>query len=84
MAGEELSLSDGMQLMNEENLFLLGAVADNLRRKNSGNIVTFVCSYYLNYTNICAEVVHSVLFIERVQRETRILFPLNNSSQGPE
>ena len=54
MAGEELSLSDGMQLMNEENLFLLGAVADNLRRKNSGNIVTFVCSYYLNYTNICA------------------------------
>lgn len=54
MAGEELSLSDGMQLMNEENLFLLGAVADNLRRKNSGNTVTFVCSYYLNYTNICA------------------------------
>jgi aminodeoxyfutalosine synthase len=54
MAGEELSLSDGMQLMTEENLFLLGAVADTLRRKNSGNTVTFVCSYYLNYTNICA------------------------------
>jgi aminodeoxyfutalosine synthase len=54
MAGEELSHGDGMQLMNEENLFLLGAVADELRRKNSGNTVTFVCSYYLNYTNICA------------------------------
>ena len=54
MAGEELSYVDGMQLMNEENLFLLGAVADNLRRYNCGNTVTFVCSYYLNYTNICA------------------------------
>jgi aminodeoxyfutalosine synthase len=54
MAGEELSHSDGMQLMTEENLFLLGAVADNLRIKNSGNTVTFVCSYYLNYTNVCA------------------------------
>jgi aminodeoxyfutalosine synthase len=54
MAGEELSYDDGMQLMNEENLFLLGAVADSLRRHNSGNTVTFVCSYYLNYTNICA------------------------------
>ena len=54
MAGEELSCDDGMQLMNEENLFLLGAVADNLRRYNSGNTVTFVCSYYLNYTNVCA------------------------------
>ena len=54
MAGEELSYDDGMQLMNEENLFLLGAVADNLRRYNSGNTVTFVCSYYLNYTNVCA------------------------------
>lgn len=54
MAGEELSYDDGMQLMNEENLFLLGAVADNLRKYNSGNTVTFVCSYYLNYTNICA------------------------------
>ena len=54
MAGEELSYVDGMQLMNEEKLFLLGAVADNLRRYNCGNTVTFVCSYYLNYTNICA------------------------------
>lgn len=54
MAGEELSFNDGMQLMNEENLFLLGAAADNLRKQNSGDTVTFVCSYYLNYTNICA------------------------------
>jgi aminodeoxyfutalosine synthase len=54
MAGEELSLEDGIDLMEEENLFLLGAAADKLRKKTSGDTVTFVCSYYLNYTNICA------------------------------
>jgi aminodeoxyfutalosine synthase len=54
IAGEELSFEDGIQLMKEESLFLLGAAADKLRKKTSGNTVTFVCSYYLNYTNICA------------------------------
>ncbi len=54
MAGQELSYNDGLQLMNEENLFLLGAAADNIRKYLKGDSVTFVASYYLNYTNICA------------------------------
>jgi aminodeoxyfutalosine synthase len=54
LAGAELSYKDGLQLMNEENLFLLGAAADKIRRDLNGNRVTFVSSYYLNYTNICA------------------------------
>jgi aminodeoxyfutalosine synthase len=54
IAGEELSYSDGIQLINEENLFLLGAAADRIRHNLCGNTVTFVKSYYLNYTNICA------------------------------
>jgi aminodeoxyfutalosine synthase len=31
LAGEELSYEDGVQLMNDENLFLLGSVADRIR-----------------------------------------------------
>lgn len=54
LAGEELSYEDGVQLMNDENLFLLGAAADKRRRDLSGDTVTFVASYYLNYTNVCA------------------------------
>lgn len=54
LAGEELSYDDGLQLMNEENLFLLGSAADMARRNHCGDLVTFVASYYLNYTNICA------------------------------
>jgi hypothetical protein len=33
LAGEELSYDDGVQLMNEENLFLLGAAADKIRSR---------------------------------------------------
>jgi aminodeoxyfutalosine synthase len=54
LAGHELTYNDGLELMNEENLFLLGSAADNIRRSVRGNTVTFVASYYLNYTNVCA------------------------------
>ncbi len=54
MAGEELSIDDGVDLMNHDNLHMLGAVADNLRQKSVGDTVTFAASYYMNYTNVCA------------------------------
>jgi len=54
IAGDELSFKDGMDLMNYENLHMLGAVADVSRKKLVGETVTFTASYYLNYTNVCA------------------------------
>jgi len=54
LSGEELSYNDGMELMNYNNLHLLGAVADATRKKLVGNTVTFAASYYMNYTNVCA------------------------------
>ena len=54
IAGEELSFNDGMELMNYDNLHILGAVADIARKKHAGDTVTFAASYYMNYTNLCA------------------------------
>ena len=54
IAGQELSLKDGMELMNYENLHMLGAVADITRKKLVGDTVSFAASYYMNYTNVCA------------------------------
>ncbi len=54
LAGEELSYNDGMELMNAENLFVVGATADLARKRLVGNKVTFAASYYMNYTNLCA------------------------------
>jgi aminodeoxyfutalosine synthase len=53
LSGEELNFNDGLELINEENLFLLGAAADRIRKELVGDNVSFVSSYYLNYTNIC-------------------------------
>ena len=52
ISGEELSFDDGMDLMNYENIHMLGAVADVSRKKLVGETVTFVASYYMNYTNV--------------------------------
>lgn len=54
IAGEDLSYNDGLELMNYDNLHLLGAVADARRKKLVGDTVTFAASYYMNYTNVCA------------------------------
>ncbi len=54
IAGEELTFDDGVELMNYDNLHMLGAVADDLRQKTVGETVTFAASYYMNYTNVCA------------------------------
>ena len=53
IAGEELSMQDGIELMKYDNLYLIGAVADATRQKLVGNKVTFTASSYLNYTNVC-------------------------------
>ena len=54
ISGNELTFDDGMELMNDDNLHVIGAVADIIRQKTAGNSVTFTASYYLNYTNVCA------------------------------
>jgi len=54
VSGEELSYNDGVELMNYDNLHMLGAVADMTRKKLIGDTITFASSYYLNYTNVCA------------------------------
>jgi aminodeoxyfutalosine synthase len=53
LSGEELNFNDGLELMKDENLFMLGAAADKVRKELIGNNISFVSSYYLNYTNIC-------------------------------
>ena len=54
LAGEELTYSDGLELMESKNLHMLGAAADSARRRLAGETVSFAASYYMNYTNVCA------------------------------
>jgi len=54
IAGEELNMQDGLELMKYDNIYTIGAVADAIRKKFVGDKVTFTSSSYLNYTNVCA------------------------------
>ena len=33
LAGEELSFNDGMELMNYDNIFMLGKIADRIKKQ---------------------------------------------------
>ncbi|MFQ6063134.1 MAG: cyclic dehypoxanthinyl futalosine synthase [Methanosarcinales archaeon] len=50
---EKLRIQDGVTLLNSNNLTLLGATADYLRKFSVGDLVTFVVDRNINYTNIC-------------------------------
>ena len=52
--GEELTFDDGMEILNDDNLHVIGAAADIVRKKLVGDTVSFAASYYMNYTNLCA------------------------------
>ena len=54
MNNEMLGLKDGVELLKSPALNLLGAAADVLREKSTGELVTFVVDRNINYTNICS------------------------------
>lgn len=53
-AGERLSVSEGAAILEGEDLHALAAAADESRASLCGEAATFVASYYMNYTNVCA------------------------------
>ena len=54
IAGESLNMQDGIELMEHDDLYTIGAIADIIRKKFVGDTVTFTSSSYLNYSNVCA------------------------------
>ncbi|MDL5502346.1 MAG: hypothetical protein QSU88_03930, partial [Candidatus Methanoperedens sp.] len=50
---ELLDLDAGKKLLECNDLNLLGAAADTMRKNSTGELVTFVIDRNINYTNIC-------------------------------
>ncbi|MBU4374055.1 MAG: dehypoxanthine futalosine cyclase [Euryarchaeota archaeon] len=51
---ETLGTKEGVELLESNNLNLLGAAADMLRKQSVGELVTFVVDRNINYTNVCS------------------------------
>lgn len=53
VAGERLTVADGVTLFNSPDLLGLGAMADAANRAKHGDVVTFAANQHINPTNIC-------------------------------
>ncbi len=55
LSEKEISANDGLELFNAVgvNFHLVGLVADELRRRRVGNIVSYVVNRNINFTNVC-------------------------------
>ncbi len=55
LSEKEISAEDGLVLYNSDgaDFHLVGMVADELRRRRVGNIVTYVVNRNINFTNVC-------------------------------
>lgn len=51
---ERLSAADGVQLLESNDLFALGVIADEARRRRVGDYVYFNNNAHINYSNVCA------------------------------
>ena len=55
LSEKEISPKDGLELYNTDGLdfHLVGLVADELRRRRVGDVVTYVVNRNINFTNVC-------------------------------
>jgi len=55
LSEKEITADEGLALYNSEgaDFHLVGMVADELRRRRVGNIVTYVVNRNINFTNVC-------------------------------
>lgn len=65
-SGEEMTYDDGLELMDMDNIHVLGAAADSARRRLVGDNVSFAASYYMNYTNVCAASCQMCAFYRKI------------------
>jgi aminodeoxyfutalosine synthase len=52
-AGERISESEALRLIESKDLNALGAIADLARERKVGNRVTYILNRYINYSNYC-------------------------------
>ena len=54
IAGERISVDDAIELLNSNDLYRLGYLAGEVRKRlHPDKIVTYVVDRNINYTNIC-------------------------------
>jgi FO synthase subunit 2 len=77
LAGEELSWTEGLRLCETNGLDLqaVGLVADEMRRHQVGEVVTYVVNRNINFTNVCIKHCTFCAFSREYRQEEGYFLP---------
>jgi len=77
LAGEELSWTEGLCLCETNGLDLqaMGLVADEMRRRQVGEVVTYVVNRNINFTNVCIKHCTFCAFSREYRQEEGYFLP---------
>ena len=77
LAGEELSWTEGLRLCETNGLDLqaVGLVADEMRRRQVGEVVTYVVNRNINFTNVCIKHCTFCAFSREYRQEEGYFLP---------
>ncbi len=80
--GERLSLQDGLELFDSNDLLVIGMMADSVRRKKHPKpVVTYIIDRNINYTNVCVTECTFCAFYAKVGDEKKS-YTLSNEALG--
>jgi len=82
LSEKEINTKEGLELYDTSGIdfHLVGLVADELRRRRVGDIVSYVVNRNINFTNVCINNVGSVHLVEILEKRKDIFFQLRNCS----
>jgi FO synthase subunit 2 len=78
LAGEDITVEEGTRLFDASgrDLFIITAVADSLRKKSVGDVVTYVINRNINFTNVCVKGCGFCAFSRGHRTEQGYFFPV--------
>ncbi|MER5175263.1 MAG: 5-amino-6-(D-ribitylamino)uracil--L-tyrosine 4-hydroxyphenyl transferase CofH [Candidatus Nitrosocosmicus sp.] len=78
LGNKEISNSDAIKLFNSKDLELsiISLVADEMRRRENGNIVTYVVNRNINFTNVCIKQCGFCAFSRDFRQEEGYILPI--------
>lgn len=78
LGNREISNADALKLLNSKDLelSLIFLIADELRRRENGNIVTYVINRNINFTNVCIKQCGFCAFSRDFRQEEGYILPI--------
>ena len=78
LSNKEISNSDAIKLFNGKDIetSIICLIADELRRRENGNIVTYVVNRNINFTNVCIKQCGFCAFSRDFRQEEGYLLPI--------